>query len=236
VIRSAGFFVLRAVLFSVLLHAGVCVQLAQGAPAVESLAESSAETEPSGWVILDQREGQGEQCLVCGQRMFGPDVVEVRYKGRIFHVAAGEMLGLFEQDPDRYFHKLQARAVLFDESSIDSGQMSFAWLGFGLYVLGGLIAGAACAYVAVAKGLRPAVWFFVGLLGNGLALAGVCCAKSRQDGTAPGGIPPGLAKVPTTRTPRRCEACGSENHPSAALCSGCGGKLVPMVESEVTLA
>ena len=188
------------------------------------------------WTVLDQRQGRGEQCLVCGKQMFGTDVVEVRLKGRTFHVAAGMMLERFEQDPKQYFRKLQARSALFDESSIPPKQMSLFWLGLGSYVLTGLICGAACAYLAVAKGLPVVQWFAAGLIGNVIVLAAVRGAKTRRDPSAPAGIPPGLAKVPTTRSPKPCGACGHENHPSAAACSGCGIKLDPTVRSEVALA
>ncbi len=202
----------------------------------ESLAIESEQAHANRWAVLDQFSGQGEQCLVCDKQVFGKDVVEIRYRGRVFHVVAGEMFEIFGQDPERYFRKLQARSALFDESAVapTQKQMSVAWLGIGLYVLLGLIIGAACSYLAVAKGLPPAPWFFAGLVGNGAVLAALLNAKSRHDNAAPAGIPPGLKKVPTTHTPVICYACGTENHPSAVLC-GCGVKLEPTARSEVPL-
>ena len=186
------------------------------------------------WQILDKRTGQGEQCLVCNKSVFDMNVVEVRYKGRVFHVADGKMFQVFQADPQTYFRKLQARSVLFDEMAVQSRQMSMGWLGLGLYVLLGLITGAACAYVAIAKGLRPVPWFFGGLFGSVVAIVAVFAAPTRRDLTAPAGIPSGLAKVPTTYGPQKCNGCGSENHPSATKCSGCGSTLTATVESEVT--
>lgn len=185
-----------------------------------------------GWVQLDQRIGQGEQCLVCDHRIFDKGVIEIRYQGRTFFVASGEMLRKFAADPDYYFSKIQSRAALFDENSVGRGQMSLGWLGFGLYVLLGLVIGAACAYVAVTKGLSPVAWFFAGLFGNGAVLAVLLNTSPNKDGQAPTGIPAGLRKVPTTYGPATCDACGVSNHPSASACSQCGAALQPAVEPE----
>ena len=192
--------------------------------------------EPPGMSVLDQRGGQGEQCLVCDQRVFGKDVVEVRYQGRIFHVAAGEMFQLFINDPELYFRKLRARSALFDERSVGRSSMNWGWLGFGLYVLLGLVVGAVCGYQAVKKGLSPVPWFFAGLVGNGAVLAVLLNSADQRDARAPAGIPSGLRKVPVTYTPMVCNACGANNHPSARLCSGCGADLEPSVEPETARA
>jgi hypothetical protein len=47
--------------------------------------------------------------------------------------------------------------------------------------------------------------------------------------------PAGLAKVPLTREPVACRACGYANHPAAEQCLGCGRTIEPHVQSEVTV-
>jgi len=184
-----------------------------------------------GYVVKGRHAGQGEQCIVCGQRIFGEDVVEVQYKGRTFYVGA-PLLEEFERDPQQYFAKLQARSALFDESALPARRMSFGWLWFGVYVLAGIVSAAIAAYVAVGKA-RPALpWFFAGLFGNVVAVVAVVVAPRRDASALPAGIPRGLRKVPTTRTPRPCPACGASNHPSAAACSACGAPLSPTVAAE----
>ena len=77
------------------------------------------QSEPPVPVIeLDRHPGEGERCIVCEQQIHGHEIVELRYKGRRFFVAA-EMLGEFNGDPDVYFQKLQARSALFDERSME---------------------------------------------------------------------------------------------------------------------
>lgn len=79
---------------------------------------TAAQPPPTEWEVLDQRPGDGEQCLVCGKRIYGEDIVEIRYQGRTFYVGK-PFLGDFEGDPARYFAKLQARSALFDEESLE---------------------------------------------------------------------------------------------------------------------
>lgn len=180
---------------------------------------------------LDRRAGEGERCLVCGQVIHGGEVVELRYKGRTFFVAA-KMLEAFEDDPEAYFQQLQATSALFDERSMEGRQVSSGWLYFGLYVLIGLVFAAACGYLAVSRSLSPLPWFFAGLVGNVAALA-VLLATPRGDPAAlPAGVPTGLAKVPTTRAPATCPGCGAANHPSASVCGDCGKTLSPTIAAE----
>ncbi len=182
-------------------------------------------------VELDRRPGEGEQCLVCGQAIDGLEIVEVRYKGRTFHVAA-KMLEEFEADPDAYFEKLQARSALFDERAMEGRQTQPGWLYFGAYVAIGLVFAALCGYLAVSRSLAPIPWFFAGLVGNVAALV-VLLATPRGDATAlPAGIPAGLAKVPVTRLPQPCPSCGAPNHPTASACNSCGAILTPALEPE----
>ena len=182
-------------------------------------------------VEIDRKPGEGEQCIVCEQAIEGLEVVEVRYKGRSFYVAA-KMLEAFENDPDAYFEKLQARSALFDERAMEGRRTQKGWLYFGGYVLVGLIFAAICGYLAISRSLAPLPWFFAGLAGNVAALA-VLLATPRGDAAAlPAGMPAGLAKVPTTRASVACAGCGAFNHPAASACSGCGSALTPAIEPE----
>ncbi len=187
----------------------------------------------SGWVVLDERPGDGEQCLVCRKRVYDEDVVEIRYKGRTFFVGK-PFMGDFEADPARYFARIQARSALFDESALAAKRpMAFGWLWLGGYVLAGMLCSASSAYIAVCKGLMPLPWFFAGLFGN-VAGLGLVMFVGRGDAAAlPAGIPAGLAKVPTTRAPVACPSCGAANHPSAARCADCREPLTPTVTPEV---
>ena len=183
------------------------------------------------WELLDERPGDGEQCIVCRKPIYGEDVVEIRFQGRTFFVGA-PFFEDFKKDPLRYFATLQARAALWDETALDGPRLATAWLWFDVYVLTGLIFSALCGYVAVARALRPIPWFFAGLFGNVVVL-GVLLAVPRGDAAAlPAGIPRGLRKIPTTRAPVPCPSCGALNHPCAAACSGCGHELSPSVAAE----
>jgi hypothetical protein len=212
------------------LAAGLAAVLAPAAPAGQEPASGPAAREES-WQVLDRRPGRGEACLVCGQRIFGEEVVEIRYRGRTFHVAA-PMVAEFEADPEAYFRRLQARAALFDESAVEARPVASGWLIVGLYILIGLVAGALCAYLAVGKALSPLPWFFAGLAGNVVALLALLARPAGDASALPAGVPPGLAKVATTREPVRCPVCGASNHPSAAACANCGSALVPTVQAE----
>lgn len=209
------------VLMTLALLAGLSVSVA-----AQEDTETAAEP-----VVLDQRPGEGERCIVCRQQVYGADVVELRYLGRRFFVKA-QMLEEFESDPARYFASLQARSGLFDERAVGGGRVSYGWLGFGAYVVLGLVFAAMCGYLAIGWGHPPLPWFFAGLAGNVAALF-VLWAAPRGDLTAlPAGVPAGLAKVPVTRQPVPCPCCGTTNHPSAAACAGCDESLTPAVEPE----
>lgn len=183
-------------------------------------------------VVLDQRPGEGERCIVCKQQIHGDDVIEVRYQGRRFFVKA-EMLADFDAEPLRYFEDLQARSGLFDERAVGAGKVSYGWLAFGTYVVVGLVFAALCGYLAIGRGHLPLPWFFAGLAGNVAAL--FVLLKSPR-GPLEGGMPPGLTKVPVTRAPVPCPGCGATNHPVATECGGCGAELTPVVEPETARA
>ncbi len=185
--------------------------------------------------ILGRVAGSGEQCLVCRQAIHGAQVVEVRYKGRTFHVKE-EMSAELEADPEAYFRDLQSRAALFDEDALEGAMGTDrghrGWLLFGLYVLAGLGVGAICGGLAVARAQPALPWFFAGLMANVLALGALLARPRGDDSRLPEGIPAGLAKVPLTRAPRSCPHCGHPNHPAARGCAGCAGALDPEIEAE----
>lgn len=209
----------------------VTVTLAAVTPAGVSAAGGESDAASSGGEApvteLGRHPGRGEQCLVCRQAIHGHEVVEVRYKGRTFHVAA-MMLEEFEADPEAYFQELQARSALFDERAMEGRRTSKGWLWLGLWVLAGLACSALCGYLAVSRGLPPRTWFLAGLVVNVAAVAALLAAP-RGDAAD---VPAGLAKVPTTHGPLPCPRCGAPNHPAAAACSACGARLSPAFEPE----
>lgn len=185
--------------------------------------------------ILGRAAGEGEQCLVCRQPVHGATMVEVRYKGRIFHVKE-EMMDELRADPDAYFRLVQSRSALFDEDALEGAmgteKRQRGWLFFGLYMLLGLSTGAVCGALAVSRSLPPLPWFFAGLVANLLAVAWLL-TRPRGDSAGPEGVPPGLVKVPRTRAPRPCPHCGGPNHPAASVCARCQGRLTPEVSAEI---
>ena len=206
---------------------------APGAAAGQPTAGSDG-GDPRSWELLDQRPADGEQCIVCRVAVHEGDIVEVRYKGRTFFVAA-KMLAEFEAHPEAYFHDLQAHGGLFDEGAMESPPIETGWLWLGLYILVGLVAGAACSYVALNRGLPAWRWFFAGLLVNVVALAAVLTRRGGADAPA-AGLAPGLAKIPSTHAPVSCGECGADNHPAAPACSDCGHALRPTIEPETARA
>ena len=211
----------RAALSALIAVLSLSVPLAASAEAPES-GESS-------WTRVGARPGQGERCLVCGQAIFDKPLVEIRYRGRIFHVASGEMMERFSRDPESYLHRVQARSVLFDEASLATVPLASGWLLVGAYLLLGLFFAAACSYLAIQRARPPVPWFLAGLLGNVAALV-VLLSTPRGDPALP--IPSGLSKAPTTRAPLACEHCGAPNHPAARTCSSCETVLSPSLHAE----
>jgi hypothetical protein len=209
--------------------------LAAMAAALPAAGAAAAQSAPvaadADWQKLDQRPAHGEQCIVCRQPVYEGDIVELRYKGRSFYVAAG-MLGDFEAAPEEYFATLEARAALFDERAVVERSMSRGWLYLGLYVLAGLLCGALAAYLAVSRGLPGLPWFFAGLVGNVVGVLAVLVQRARVSPQLATGVPRGFAKVPTTRSPVACPHCGQATHPAGRRCSHCGAELTPVVEAE----
>ncbi|MCZ6543881.1 MAG: hypothetical protein O6768_09465 [Planctomycetota bacterium] len=203
------------------------------APIAETATESSPRvaSEEAQWVVVKTQPGRGEQCLVCGLPIRDANAVFVRYKGRLFAVTE-KLMDDFAGDPDRYFSQLQVLGALFDERAPAATPPHQFWLFLGLYVLAGLVAGGACGYLAVCKGLPPVRWFFGGLVVNVAAIAALLCMHKSRDFAAPAGIPAGLCKVPTTYAPVYCPHCGAENHPATGACSDCGAAMQPSVTAE----
>jgi hypothetical protein len=195
-------------------------------------ARPPVDRDASGWQEIERRPGEGERCLVCGLRAQGDEVVEIRYKGRTFHVKA-MMLKEFAQSPDTYFRQLQARGALFDERAMEQKTYSPIWLWLGGYVLIGLLSAAVCGAVAVGRGQAPIPWFFAGLAGNLAALFLLLVVVKRAVGVP---TSPGLTKVPTTHAPVACTQCAVGNHPTAAVCVACGTRLHPAYEAEASRA
>jgi hypothetical protein len=206
-------------LFAILLLACTVLVLADESspPKTATMSDETLEC-----TILDQRPADGEVCIVCKQQVYGKDIVEIRCKGRSFHVASG-MMGVFEADPRRYFVNLEARSGLFDERAI-GGFFGLGWLLAGVYVFVGLLFAAICGYLALARGHLPLPWFFAGLVGNVAGLAVLLATPRRQP------LP-----LSATRVPALCPRCGEPNHPAAPACGGCSATLVPTAEPETAL-
>ncbi len=192
-------------------------------------AGPATQTGDHAWEMLDRRPGQGEWCVVGDVSVHGPDIAEIRYKGRTFHVTAS-LVDRFASDPDRYFGELQARSALFDEQTYDE-EFGLGWLAFGLYVLVGLIFGAMSGYLALQKARKPFNWFLAGLFGNVFAFSALAFARPGQV-DYPSGVPRGFGKIPSTHQPVACDRCGTPNHPAARVCIACGASMTPTVRSE----
>lgn len=195
---------------------------------------AAAEAAPRGdgsWVVVARHPGDGEQCLVCRKAIHDEPAVEIRWKGRVFHVKES-MLDDFRADPEAYFRRLQAHSGLFDEEAMPEEPLRTGWLVFGVYLVLGLVLGAVCGSLALARS-RPALrWFLFGLVANVLALLALLAVSSPGEGE---GAPAGLGKLPSTREPRSCPHCGAANHPAAATCTSCGGALEPRARAETDL-
>jgi len=145
------------------------------------------------------------------------------------------MVDSFMRTQEKYFSRQQPKGALFQEElsapkGAALGGVTSGWFLFGLYVLGALVFAGISGYTAVSKGLPPIPNFFIGFF---LSALGYLYVLTRPAVAKKGEIPAGLVKVPTTHTPVPCSGCGYQNHPSAKQCVGCGGKLEPMLQSEV---
>ena len=123
---------------------------------------------------------------------------------------------------------LQPNNILFQSTA--GGHMGGEWIWPVLFVLAGLGFGGLSAQAALHKGRQPLPAFLCGFL---LLLPGYLYVATRASVAGAAGAPPGLGKIPLTRAPVPCPACGMANHPSAAQCPGCGAALTPTAKSEV---
>lgn len=145
------------------------------------------------------------------------------------------MVDSFMRTQEKYFSQQQPKGALFQEELSAAKGAALAgvtsgWFLFGLYVLVALVFAGLSGYTAVSKGLPPIPNFFIGFF---LSALGYLYVLTRPAVARKGEIPEGLVKVPLTHTPVPCAACGYQNHPSAKQCVGCGGKLQPVLQSEV---
>jgi len=117
----------------------------------------------------------------------------------------------------------------------ESAGISSMWFWAGLYVVAGLVFGALAAHRALQTGNRALTWFGVGFV---FTLPGYLylLTRPKQKMDAPAGVPPGLRRIAATSSPEPCPGCGAMNHPAAAQCIGCGGKLTPRFVSEAQRA
>ena len=148
------------------------------------------------------------------------------------------MVDSFMRTQEKYFSQQQPKGALFQEELSAAKGAALAgvtsgWFLFGLYVLVALVFAGVSGYTAVSKGLPPIPNFFIGFF---LSALGYLYVLTRPAVAKKGEIPGGLVKVPLTHAPVPCAACGYQNHPSAKQCVGCGGKLEPLLQSEVARA
>jgi ribosomal protein L37E len=174
-------------------------------------------------------------CIVC-RAPAPPGAITELHKGRRVTVCNESCRAEWHARRDELFAALQARGALFDETAMSERSLVSGWMWLGTYVLAGLICGALSAYLAFGKGLSPLPWLLAGLLLNVVALVLLALRPRGDLSRLPEGVPAGLQKIPSTRTPLRCTRCGRDNHPSARCCSSCGAPIAPRVESEVRLA
>lgn len=175
----------------------------------------------------------GEMCLVC-YTPIGPDDVVYLVKGQRVPLHAMVCYGELAKHPQNFLTIPQPHGA-FLGAGAEEQAVSPAWFLAGLYVLLGLIFAAMCAHQALDRGRSPAGWFGAGLFFNAFGYLALLTRPALEVGS-PGGVPGGLGKVAATRAPVPCPCCGKTNHPAAEECAGCGEKLRPAVDSDLTRA
>ena len=170
----------------------------------------------------------GDHCLVGDIPIDHQTGVGILLRGRRVTVA-NVMVEEFQNNPTKYFSKLQPKAALFTETA-DAARPTWVWTIGGILVLVLVALGGLSSAAAIRHGQDARKWFFLGLCGNILApfLARRGALLSKP--------PEGHTKLPTTVLPVACPQCGYENHPSADQCGSCGGALEPAYESEAKKA
>lgn len=166
----------------------------------------------------------GDRCLVSGILLDSTGVVFV-YRGRRVSLHQ-DAVGIFLKEPDVFFSKLQPRGALFQED--ESFSLGLSWLFLGIWVSLGLICGAVSSHLALKRGRSAGFWFAAGLMLNIIALVTLLSRPSDDSRT----LPERLGKIHQTSDPAACPSCQAPNHQTARLCSFCGGRLEPTLESE----
>lgn len=175
----------------------------------------------------------GEICALCNRRLGSDDPVYMVHGQRVpLHAAELAEPGVAAR-LQTLLAQLRPRGAFIGESA--PAELSAGWFFFGVYVLIGLLFGALCAHRALHTGYNPISWFFAGLVFS-VASYLILLTRPKRDVVAPAGIPTGLRKIAATYAPAACPKCGTENHPSAAQCLGCGAALQPQLTSEVSRA
>jgi hypothetical protein len=198
---------MNSVAASILLLLAACQLLGQGLIRIEG-----------PFAALD-----GETCVVCNGRTSSQDLA-YRVNGQRVAVMRGMEEDVLK-NPAKYVAALKPEGLFSSAGRQTPGGQALLWLG--TLVLIGLLCGAMCSHLAMARGLSPWSWFFLGL---GFSLLAVAVLWRKPVVAA---APVGMNKVPSTRAPMPCPKCGDWNHPSATRCLGCGNVLTPTASSEV---
>ncbi|MCL6482502.1 MAG: hypothetical protein K6U02_12340 [Firmicutes bacterium] len=199
--------------------------------ALPKTAERAQETVPiSPHTTATRTEPQPEElCAVC-QQPVGTEGVAYEVAGQRIAIHRDELASDLAAQLRGLVRQLQPQGAFLGTRE-EYGGVSWIWFFTGLYILVGLGFAALCAHRAMHTGYPPVLCFFLGLFFTVFAYLGLL-TRPRRTVFAPGGIPRGLGKFAATLPSRPCPGCGALNHPAAARCSGCGGKLEPHIESE----
>ncbi len=175
----------------------------------------------------------GDICMLCNNPVDKDDGVYLVNGQRVpLHIA--EMKAASPERIRAVLAQVRPRGAFLGTDPTQQ-QITTGWFFFGLYVLAGLIFSALCAHHAFHAGQNPIQWLMAGLFLNVVAY-GILLTRPRHEVTAPVGIPRGLRKISATYLPEPCPKCGTENHPTARSCAGCGATLSPKMTSEVARA
>jgi hypothetical protein len=175
----------------------------------------------------------GDICIVCNQPV-GPDDRAYRVEGQRVPVHAGPCNARLQANPSKYLARIRPEGNQFlDAESAIQWKASWRWMVLGCYIVLGLMFGGLCGYAAVNRGAPAIRWFVAGMLLNVFAYLALIIRLSHRALGEADGLSAGLSKVPATRMPVECPACGKANHPAATRCSRCQGNLKPQVTSEV---
>jgi len=167
-------------------------------------------------------------CIVCDMPINSKKGIGFLFKGRKVTLDSKHLID-FINNPDKYFHKLQANVALYDEGRFDKYQISYVWFLVGLWILFALISAAICSNLALKKSKNFNKWFYVGLISNLFGLIYLLFLSKDQFSE----LPKKLGKLSQTEAPVKCNGCNQYNHPKAIECMNCGIVLYPDGESEI---